>query len=295
LELMLLTVIPCCILAALSSEQFTEVVGTNDPADVPAAAAWLSEPPVKYNADFTSPLPLIYERALLNADLTKRVATPPPNTWVLESQSNSSVAKTTVSHDHPGGILNISNNGDHCVLWLNKNFPSADYVLSFGVEPKNTSEGLNIVFFSTTAITRGNESNQDIFGLHLPPRAGNYGNYTCKSNKGCSIQNYGMSYYRIGTGLLPGQKDVANLRKNPGFHLVAGGVDLIGLKPNHVFNVVVSKVGPNIAVTVDGSLEAAWADDGTLDNGVYNGGYIGLRQMQSTVWAAYHYLSMEQR
>lgn len=39
-----------------------------------------------------------------------------------------------------------------------------------------------------------------------------------------------------------GQKDVANLRKNPGFHLVAGGVDLIGLKPNHVFNVVVSKV-----------------------------------------------------
>ena len=111
LELMLLTVIPCCILAALSSEQFTEVVGTNDPADVPAAAAWLSEPPVKYNADFASPLPLIYERALLNADLTKRVATPPPNTWVLESQTNSSVAKTTVSHDHPGGILNISNNG----------------------------------------------------------------------------------------------------------------------------------------------------------------------------------------
>lgn len=56
-----------------------------------------------------------------------------------------------------------------------------------------------------------------------------------------------------------------------------------------------SKVGPNIAVTVDGSLEAAWVDDGTLDNGVYNGGYIGLRQMKSTVWAAYHYLSMEQR
>lgn len=55
-----------------------------------------------------------------------------------------------------------------------------------------------------------------------------------------------------------GQKDVANLRKNPGFHLVAGGVDLIGLKPNHVFNVVVSKVCTQGAIPNSSTAPRVW-------------------------------------
>lgn len=64
--------------------------------------------------------------------------------------------------------------------------------------------------------------------------------------------------------------------------------------PGHVFNVAVSKVGNMLAVEVDGSLEASWQDNGTLDNGVFGGGYVGLRQMNSTVWSLYHYLTVEE-
>lgn len=133
-----------------------------------------------YNADFTTPLDLVYEADLLNANLTERVKTPPNNTWVLESQTNSSDATTVTTPQLPHGALNLSNGGDHCVLWLNRNFRAADYTIRFGLQPFSTSQGLNIVFFSTTALRSnhsGSADSEDIFALPLPPRRGNYPKY----------------------------------------------------------------------------------------------------------------------
>jgi hypothetical protein len=193
---------------------------------------------------------------------------------VLESVGNASTASTS------GGALNISNNGAHCVLWLNRWFPPS-FNWTFVLSPRNTSEGLNIAFYGSS----GNSANcsgppESIFDLRLPARKGSYINY-----KDGAIKTYSTSYFRIDRD--PNTPDVANMRKNPGFHLVQSGVDQIGGEHGPDFHVQISKVGPLITVSVDGRLEVQWMDPGTVFGPVYGAGFLGLRQMSHTGWSTY--------
>lgn len=78
---------------------------------------------------------------------------------------------------------------------------------------------------------------------------------------------------------------MANLRKDPGFNLVAVGTDLISNhKPanGQAFEVRVLRQGGHILLSVDGRPEVEWTDQNPL-----GAGYIGLRQMSNTQSATY--------
>jgi hypothetical protein len=223
--------------------------------------------PLLFSANFSSPLDLTYEADIIGPDGKRK--TVPTSQWVLESQSNKSVAFTT------NGSMEMINQDSHMVLWCNQPFP-ANYELRFHTIPNSTEVGLNIVFFSTTAI----DGSPSIFSLHLPPRNGDYKKYHSGA-----LNGYSHSYYRAQNGTCEinpntGHCD-ANLRKNYGFHLVQQGDDLIiHRKPKNgeAFHVAIRKQGATVTVSVDGGLELAWTDNSTA----YGGGFIGLRQMAFT-------------
>eukprot|EP00038_Savillea_parva_P014159 m.214529 g.214529 ORF g.214529 m.214529 type:complete len:299 (+) comp27211_c0_seq1:59-955(+) len=254
-----------------------------DTAVTPAAATEpeLTAAPL-FSADFNRPLDVQTEASLLGPD-GKRV-TMPTSQWVLESQGGVSQAYTR------GGALHIENHGGHCVLWLNHAFP-ANVNLSFGVRPINISGGLNIVFVSAAPPTV--TPTGSIFDLSLPARGGNYSNYF----NGLAV--YSDSYFRADGKAGPGLCDrntttglcEANLRKDPGFHLVAHGVDLVS---NHVprgahgaFEVAVVRRGGTVEVTVDGRTSVRWTDPNPLA-----GGFVGLRQMLNTNASTYTHLDV---
>jgi hypothetical protein len=187
---------------------------------VPAGA-----PPqtVLFAANFSAPFSLVTEAALLDASGSRRMKTPSAlDEWVLESGApplyNQALATATAGPDG----LTLTNNGCHLVLWLNKQFPASSE-LRFGMEPRNASEGLNIVFFSSAVLGGTGGS---IFALDLPPRQGSYANYN-----NASLQTYSDSYFRPngkgGVGVCdktPTGNCQANLRKDP---VCAGGKNVI--------------------------------------------------------------------
>ena len=255
--------------------------------DKPALAPSVSEARSLFSADFAQPLALDYEADLLDSSGTRRVKLP-SQPWVLESQNNRSLAQTR------GGSLVMENRGSHMVLWLNRRFP-AQMELRFGVMPRNSSVGLAIVFFSTMPVADSKYSNEtSIFGLSLPPRTGDYPKYHSGA-----LQGYSGSYWRAGNGtcqLNPRTGHCcANLRKNPGFHLVKQGDDLIIHKqPKNglAFEVVVRREGvSDMSLSVDGTEELRWSDTGP--GAPLRGGFIGLRQMAMTTAATYTHFDVD--
>ena len=229
-----------------------------------------------FSADFDKPLDVISEKELCGGSKRQRL---PTAQWVLESGYNGNFSEASSG----SGSLAILNKGSHCVLWRNQAFPDS-FVLKFGVEPANISHGLNIVFFSAAAGVGAAKPGGSIFAIDLPPRQGNYSKYT----KG-AIATYSDSYFRPdghnGSGICDRNSDgkcVANLRKDPGFHLVGHGIDLMSNRgpPGHVFEVVVRRSGKTgvIILSVDGANEVTWTDPEPFTGT----GYIGLRQMANT-------------
>ena len=246
---------------------------------------------VLFTANFSSALDLEYEADLLDPQSGQRIRLP-TSEWVMESQGNSSTAETTAE-----ATLLLTNNGGHAVMWLNRPF-SESYELRFGVMPQSSSQGLSIVFFGTMPLA--NESRYanatSIFDLSLPPRNGDYPKYHSGA-----LQGYSASYYRAGNGSQPCDinpndgKCTANLRKNPGFNLVSQGDDLmIHKRPSNgvAFEVAVRRgPGPgDLSVWVDGACEMNWTDSGP--GPVFGRGYIGLRQMSTTISAVFTHLEV---
>ena len=243
-----------------------------------------------YSANFSAPLDLVCEADLLDPTGTHRVRFPTAG-WVLESQHNLSRAYTTND-----GNLAMDNNGAHMVLWANRMFP-AEGEVRFGVMPANTTVGLNIIFFATMPLHNKTQyaNATSIFDLSLPPRGGNYSNYHGGSNGRGSILGYSDSYWRAGNGSQPCDRNphdgmcAANLRKNPGFSIVAQGDDLVlGRAPRNgkAFEIVLRRVGPTMTMTVDGAESLEWTDDGRM-SAPFAGGYVGLRQMSTTHMGIY--------
>ena len=244
-----------------------------------------------YSANFSTALDVCTETSLLRPD--GRRARLPKCDWVLESQLNASRASAEK------GRLLIKNNGGHSVLWANRMFED-NYELRYGFAPLNASNGLAIVFWSTTPVS---DPLGSIFGLSLPARTGDYFNYF-----NGSVSTYSLSYFRpdgkAGHGICDRNKAghcEANTRKDPGFVVQEAGNDLIaGRTPlnGKAFEVVVRKAGPSISVAVDGVDELTFSDNGSVpckpchgcscpEPGPLAGGYIGLRQMQNTGLAHY--------
>merc|ERR1712110_33365 len=217
--------------------------------------------------DFGKPLDLVAEVSLLdkNGKTRERI---PSEDWVIESQSN----KSRVEVSEKG--MTLQNNNAHLVLWSNRRFP-ADIEFHFGVMPKSTAKGLNIVFFAATPLKGA--STKSIFDLSLPPRNGDYPNY----NNDKKLAMYGQSYFRERGCKNPTKigSCAANLRKDPGQNLVAEGVDLItNQKPKgEVFEVVLKSLKGEITISVDGKEETNWKDSNPIGEG-----YIGFRQMLDT-------------
>jgi hypothetical protein len=191
--------------------------------------------------------------------------------WLLEGGKQMSIAN--------GNLILESDAKDdknHLVCWLKKEAP-ADFLLEFTLRPRDRKNGLTIVFFSARGI-----KGESIFDPSLKPRNGTYEQY-----RQGDIKCYHVSYWAAG-------RETANMRKSPGFFLVAEGRDLVYQAPNDVFQTVrIYKRGGNIRVIVGDVVALAYDDDGVTYGPVYDhAGWIGLRQMGKTRSCEYGHLKL---
>ena len=188
---------------------------------------------------------LIYENSLGRAE---DVAD-----WVLEGPGQIEFKEGWIemSSLRPGGP------DGHLVYWCPLDFPDR-FIAEWEIQPVS-DHGLCIVFFAAKGI-RG----EDIFDPGLPRRNGVFQHYI----RG-EILSYHISYYANTPGS-PGRMTF-NLRKNNQFYLVANGPPAIppGSKKRHRIRLL-----SDLRKAID------FRDDGQRYGPVYQGGKIGLRQMQ---------------
>jgi len=216
-----------------------------------------------YETEFDKPLNWMHEADLFDGD--KRVRLPKGKDWVLESNGNSRVWTEE-------GRCAVLANRSHSVLWNTRVFP-ANFLLEFGMSPKNSRSGLTIVFFAARGLDGGS-----IFDLDLPRRAGRFKTYT----RG-EIKAFHCSYWATVQGIL---RRTTNLRKNPDFHMPAVGIDRIGGEGPGPHTVRLLKVGNRIQVETRGRVALDFTDDGATYGPLLKDGCIGLRQMRHSrqVW-----------
>jgi hypothetical protein len=160
----------------------------------------------------------------------------------------------------------------HFVYWCPQVFP-AGFVAEWDAQCLDTELGLCIIFFATKG-----PKGQDLFDPNLPKRDGLFPQYT----QGLSC--YHISYY-ANTPDEP-NRATANMRKNPGSHVVAQGPPAIPPQSTAVHRVRLVKDGGHITLSVDGKPSIDWTDDGKQFGAVLGDGRIGLRQMQ---WTKFRY------
>jgi hypothetical protein len=113
----------------------------------------------------------------------------------------------------------------------------------------------------------------------LPARDGAFERYV-----NGAIRNYHVSYY-ANPDDAPDRR-TANMRKNPGSHLVAEGDEGIATDSAAVHHMVLIKDGGRVTMSENGRTFLMWEDDGTTLGPVYGEGKIGWRQMR---WTDFRY------
>jgi len=221
-----------------------------------------------YDADFSKPLNVVAEDSLFEGG--KRVRQPQGAEWVLEGQGR--------AWTEEGRLRVVSGNPkkDHLVLWNTRVFPES-FLLEFVLTPRNTGNGLNIVFFSA----RGDDGGS-VFDLAQPRRDGVFKEY--HSGR---LNCYHISYWACSGAQGGTPRGNANLRKNAGFFLPACGVDLIAGHGPGPHTVRILKDGPRIRLETNGRLALVFDDDGKTYGPVWKDGLIGLRQMAHTEDCSY--------
>ena len=207
-----------------------------------------------YATEFDEPLNWIAEDELFDGD--QRVRRPQGKDWVLEGGGE--------AWNQDGNCV-VLNSGNHQVLWNTKTFPE-NFLLEFGILPRNHRSGLGIIFFAGRSVEGGT-----IFEPGLPKREGKFGRYT----RG-EIKCYHTSYWATVRDIL---RRTANLRKNPGFAMPAVGIDRIGGTGPGPHRVRLLKVGGKITLETKGRTALIFNDDGETYGPVLKDGCIGLRQM----------------
>lgn len=173
--------------------------------------------------------------------------------------------------------------GDHAhvTYWCPEVF-GPDVEVSWDFRPWQ-GQGLAMLFFAAT----GTEE-RDLFDPSLPTRTGYYPQYHSGE-----VRTLHVSYYRR---KWPTERrfHTCNLRKSPGFHLVAQGADPLP-PPADVdghYRVRLTKRGPDVAFAIDDLELFTWRDDGGVGGPPLGGGRIGFRQMAPLVA---HYRDLEVR
>jgi len=172
------------------------------------------------------------------------------------------------------GVLLSSSGGpdDHWTLWCPEEF--GDRVrISWEFSPR-AEPGLAMLFFGAASVAGGG-----IFDDGVMPRSGAYPQYHSGD-----IRTLHVSYFRRRW------EDerafhTCNLRKSPGFHLVAQGAD--PLPPvadarGAFYRIDVVKDAGHVTFAIDGLELFDWSDDGTTGPAV-GGGRLGFRQMSPLV------------
>jgi hypothetical protein len=210
--------------------------------------------------------------------------------WIAEGP-----VKVTASD----GALEIASSGsvdDHFTFWCPETFGDRIRV-SWEFSPRS-EPGLAMLFFGAAAAspplrangkTDTHTSDDGIFDKSLAPRNGGYPQYHSGD-----IRTLHVSYFRR---RWEGERafHTCNLRKSPGFHLVAQGAD--PLPPvvdarGAFYHVEVIKDGADVRFFIDGLQLFSWTDDATTGP-IVGDGRIGFRQMAPLV-ARYRNLEVRQ-
>ncbi|OBT68865.1 hypothetical protein VE03_02060 [Pseudogymnoascus sp. 23342-1-I1] len=198
--------------------------------------------------------------------------------WISEGP-----VKTTSSISKDGGAVELSSSGsfdDHFTFWCPEVFPS-NIRITWDFSPIS-EPGLAMLFFGASSVS-SSETNLDasIFSPSHSKRSGAYPQYHSSD-----ISTLHVSYFRR---RWENERafHTCNLRKSPGFHLVAQGAD--PLPPvvdarEAFYRIEVVKDGKSVKFSIDGLELFNWVDeeDGTTGP-VVKGGRIGFRQMAPLV------------
>lgn len=187
------------------------------------------------------------------------------------------VAEGAVGIEEQDGALALFSTADeaelgdhaHWTLWCPEVF-GPDIRVSWDFSPL-TDEGLAMVFVGAAGA-----HGEDLFDPELAPRSGHYPQYHSSD-----IRALHVSYYRR-KWETERRFHTCNLRKSPGFHLVAQGAD--PLPPigdvDGFYRIEVERRGPSIAFSIDGLRLFDWTDpDIATTVPPVGGGRIGFRQM----------------
>ena len=150
------------------------------------------------------------------------------------------------------------------LVWRKDDLPS-DFLMEWDFTPVSKPQGFFLVFFA--AAGKGGE---DLFDPSLPPRAGDFPQYT----EG-AINCYHISYCR-------NYENSVNLRKNAGLNLVSSTELSVIREPAGAHHVELAKKGGYIRLRVDEKVCLEWLDEGEVLGPVLGGGKFGFREVYDT-------------
>lgn len=186
--------------------------------------------------------------------------------WVKEGPVDATTASDGLILSSAGGF------DDHWTMWCPETFPDRIRI-TWEFSPR-AEPGLAMLFFGSTSHEGG-----DIIDPRLATRSGAYPQYHSGD-----IRTLHVSYFRRRW-----EEERAfhtcNLRKSPGFHLVAQGAD--PLPPvvdarEAFYRISVIKDGSRVEFAIDDLLLFTWEDDRSTGP-LVGSGRIGFRQMSPLV------------
>lgn len=214
------------------------------------------------------------------------------NALATPSDLDGWVAEGPVGVEHTDGGLRLFSTADeptlaadgrgdhaHITFWCPEVF-GPDIEVAWDFRPL-AGDGLAMLFFAAT----GTEA-RDLFDPSLQVRTGYYPQYHSGD-----VSTLHVSYYRR---KWPTERrfHTCNLRKSPGFHLVAQGADPLPelADVDGHYRVRVRKQGSEATFAIDDLELFRWTDDGAIGGPPLGGGRLGFRQMAPL---SAHYRNLE--
>ena len=196
------------------------------------------------------------------------------NTFSKEEELSGWVMEGAGKIEFKDGWMQMSSPSEegHHVFRCPQDFPES-FIAEWEVQNIETDAGLCIVFFAAKGL-----KGEDIFDPSLPKRDGAFTGYT----KG-AINNYHISYYANPKN--EPEREIANLRKNKGFHKVQAGKPGIPVNSTAIHQVRLIKHEGRIILYIDARKIIDWTDDGEKFGNILGAGKIGFRQMKWTHFA----------
>lgn len=179
----------------------------------------------------------------------------------------------------PQGRLRLESTADpaagqaaNLVLWCPEEFGDG-IEISWDFHPLH-EPGLAILFFHAAG-----SGGRDLFDASMAARTGPYDQYHSSD-----VETYHVSYFRR---MWPTERrfHTCNLRKSPGFHLVAQGADPLpaALDADPPYRVAVRVFDGRVDFAIDDLTLFSWQDADAPGGPRLRGGRIGFRQMAPLV------------